>query len=244
MSYRLFKIVEKNRKPAVSLVQHCSEKRDFTPEEISTMVLTKMKETTEAYLSKKVTHAIVTIPAYFNDAQRQATKDASTAMLMRLVELADTDHCHARLAPLYGFPPQPPLLCQELEPIDLLKQYLCKLMVLQRVTATYNMWLHIPIQHHRITWMLLQSTINRTCNHTSWLATHCHQTQFSLLFFIHFQPNFFTLITEKTFSFPMFIFLMLNHAHDKMTRTQFNWYHHMSYLATESPKQSISCSTT
>ena len=42
------------------------------------MVLTKMKETAEAYLGKKVTHAVVTVPAYFNDAQRQATKDAGT----------------------------------------------------------------------------------------------------------------------------------------------------------------------
>ena len=42
------------------------------------MVLTKMKETAEAYLGQKVTHAVVTVPAYFNDAQRQATKDAGT----------------------------------------------------------------------------------------------------------------------------------------------------------------------
>ncbi|GAA6061656.1 hypothetical protein JCM10212_002533 [Sporobolomyces blumeae] len=52
--------------------------RTFTAEEVSAMVLGKMKETAETYLGKKVTHAVVTVPAYFNDAQRQATKDAGT----------------------------------------------------------------------------------------------------------------------------------------------------------------------
>ncbi|KAH9505871.1 Endoplasmic reticulum chaperone BiP [Dermatophagoides farinae] len=72
-----FKVVEKNAKPHIK-VETGSGTKVFAPEEISAMVLTKMKETAEAYLGKKVTHAVVTVPAYFNDAQRQATKDAGT----------------------------------------------------------------------------------------------------------------------------------------------------------------------
>ncbi|KZT24938.1 heat shock protein 70 [Neolentinus lepideus HHB14362 ss-1] len=77
MKHWPFTVHEKSGKPAIQ-VKHRGELRDFTPEEISAMVLTKMKETAEAYLGKKVTHAVVTVPAYFNDAQRQATKDAGT----------------------------------------------------------------------------------------------------------------------------------------------------------------------
>ncbi|KAH7099097.1 heat shock protein 70 [Auriculariales sp. MPI-PUGE-AT-0066] len=72
-----FKLVNKGGKPVIQ-ISHKGEDRTFTPEEISAMVLVKMKETAEAYLGKKVTHAVVTVPAYFNDAQRQATKDAGT----------------------------------------------------------------------------------------------------------------------------------------------------------------------
>ena len=57
-------------------VEYKNEDKTFTPEEISAMILTKMKETAEAYLGSDVKEAVVTVPAYFNDSQRQATKDA------------------------------------------------------------------------------------------------------------------------------------------------------------------------
>ncbi|GAW01744.1 heat shock protein 70 family [Lentinula edodes] len=81
-----FEVREKGGKPVIS-VSHKGEKRDFTPEEISAMVLTKMKETAEAYLGEKVTHAVVTVPAYFNDAQRQATKDAGTIAGLQVLRI-------------------------------------------------------------------------------------------------------------------------------------------------------------
>ncbi|KAJ5899589.1 Endoplasmic reticulum chaperone BiP [Penicillium taxi] len=72
-----FKIVNKDGKPNVK-VEVNNTPKIFTPEEVSAMILGKMKEIAESYLGKKVTHAVVTVPAYFNDAQRQATKDAGT----------------------------------------------------------------------------------------------------------------------------------------------------------------------
>uniref|UniRef100_A0A2K5NUP2 Endoplasmic reticulum chaperone BIP n=1 Tax=Cercocebus atys TaxID=9531 RepID=A0A2K5NUP2_CERAT len=73
-----FKVVEKKTKPYIQVDIGGGQTKTFAIEEISVMVLTKMKETAEVYLGKKVIHAVVAVPVYFNDAQRQATKDAGT----------------------------------------------------------------------------------------------------------------------------------------------------------------------
>jgi heat shock protein 5 len=65
MKHFPFKVIDRDGKPVVQ-VQVNGEKKQFTPEEISAMVLGKMKEVAESYLGKKVTHAVVTVPAYFN----------------------------------------------------------------------------------------------------------------------------------------------------------------------------------
>lgn len=62
-------------KPQI-VVRHKGEQKKFYPEEISSMVLSKMKETAETYLGNQVKNTVITVPAYFNDSQRQATKDA------------------------------------------------------------------------------------------------------------------------------------------------------------------------
>ena len=75
MKHWPFKVISDSKKPKLQVDYKC-ETKTFTPEEVSSMILTKMKETAEAYLGQTVTDAVVTVPAYFNDSQRQATKDA------------------------------------------------------------------------------------------------------------------------------------------------------------------------
>jgi len=83
-----FKVIEKSSKPHVKVATGADKgDKTFAPEEISAMVLGKMKETAEEYLGKKVTHAVVTVPAYFNDAQRQATKDAGVIAGMTVMRI-------------------------------------------------------------------------------------------------------------------------------------------------------------
>ncbi|CAI4548479.1 Hsp70 family ATPase KAR2 [Saccharomyces cerevisiae] len=83
-----FNVVNKDGKPAVE-VSVKGEKKVFTPEEISGMILGKMKQIAEDYLGTKVTHAVVTVPAYFNDAQRQATKDAGTIAGLNVLRIVN-----------------------------------------------------------------------------------------------------------------------------------------------------------
>uniref|UniRef100_A0A667X4P5 Heat shock protein family A (Hsp70) member 2 n=1 Tax=Myripristis murdjan TaxID=586833 RepID=A0A667X4P5_9TELE len=75
MKHWPFKVVSDGGKPKIQ-VEYKGEDKCFYPEEISSMVLVKMKEIAEAYLGQKVSNAVITVPAYFNDSQRQATKDA------------------------------------------------------------------------------------------------------------------------------------------------------------------------
>jgi L1 cell adhesion molecule like protein len=82
-----FTVVKKGDDKPYIQVNYKGELKDFTPEEISSMVLTKMKETAEAYLGKEVTDAVITVPAYFNDSQRQATKDAGLIASLNVIRI-------------------------------------------------------------------------------------------------------------------------------------------------------------
>eukprot|EP01125_Pyxidicula_operculata_P022299 TRINITY_DN903_c0_g1_i3.p1 TRINITY_DN903_c0_g1~~TRINITY_DN903_c0_g1_i3.p1 ORF type:complete len:643 (-),score=181.43 TRINITY_DN903_c0_g1_i3:21-1949(-) len=86
MKHWPFKVIGKEDKPHIQ-VNYKGELKTFSAEEISAMVLTKMKQIAEAYLGHEVTDAVVTVPAYFNDSQRQATKDAGTIAGLNVIRI-------------------------------------------------------------------------------------------------------------------------------------------------------------
>jgi len=86
MKHWPFKVISDGGKPKIE-VEYKNESKTFYPEEISSMVLTKMKETAEGYLGNTVSNAVITVPAYFNDSQRQATKDAGTIAGMNVLRI-------------------------------------------------------------------------------------------------------------------------------------------------------------
>merc|ERR1719410_1275061 len=86
MKHWPFKVGNHGGKPKLE-VEYKSDQKTFTPEEISAMVLTKMKETAESYLGHEVKDAVVTVPAYFNDSQRQATKDAGVIAGLNIIRI-------------------------------------------------------------------------------------------------------------------------------------------------------------
>ena len=81
-----FKVIEKDEKPMFE-VNYLNEEKTFHPEEISSMILIKMKEIAESFLNTEVTDAVVTVPAYFNDSQRQATKDAGNIAGLNILRI-------------------------------------------------------------------------------------------------------------------------------------------------------------
>ncbi|KAF2068825.1 hypothetical protein CYY_009852 [Polysphondylium violaceum] len=94
-----YKIINKANKPYVS-VKVKGEEKTFSPEEISAMILTKMRDIAQDFLGQTVTHAVITCPAYFNDAQRQATKDAGVIAGLKVLRVIN-EPTAAALA--YGF---------------------------------------------------------------------------------------------------------------------------------------------
>jgi len=86
MKHWPFKVRNEGGKPRLE-VEYKAEEKSFTPEEVSAMVLIKMKETAESYLGTEVRDAVVTVPAYFNDSQRQATKDAGVIAGLNIMRI-------------------------------------------------------------------------------------------------------------------------------------------------------------
>ncbi|TBU24509.1 HSP70-domain-containing protein [Dichomitus squalens] len=86
LKYWPFKVVQEDGKLKIQ-VQDCGVVRNFTPEEIAAMVLRKMKRDAESFLGQQVVQAVITVPAHFNDAQRQATKDAGAIAGLQVIRI-------------------------------------------------------------------------------------------------------------------------------------------------------------
>uniref|UniRef100_A0A6C0JEX8 Uncharacterized protein n=1 Tax=viral metagenome TaxID=1070528 RepID=A0A6C0JEX8_9ZZZZ len=86
MKHLSYKVIDRENKPFIE-VEFKGETKVFAPEEISSMVLMKMKEIAESFLGTEVTDAVITVPAYFNDSQRQATKDAGTIAGLNVIRI-------------------------------------------------------------------------------------------------------------------------------------------------------------
>lgn len=82
-----FKVIPGPGDKPMIVVTYKGEQKQFSPEEISSMVLTKMRETAEAFLGQPIKNAVITVPAYFNDSQRQATKDAGTIAALNVMRI-------------------------------------------------------------------------------------------------------------------------------------------------------------
>ena len=87
MKHWPFKVTPDNNDKPIITVEYKGEEKQMKPEEISSMILSKMKTTAETFLGKKVTSAVITVPAYFNDAQRQATKDAGAIAGLKVLRI-------------------------------------------------------------------------------------------------------------------------------------------------------------
>ena len=99
MEYWPFEVISDGGKPKIQVTEH-GEKKEFFPEEISSMILAKMKETAEAYLGQTVTDAVIAVPAHFNTAQREAMKDAGATAGLNVLSIIN-EPTAAAIA--YGF---------------------------------------------------------------------------------------------------------------------------------------------
>lgn len=104
MKHFPFEVVNMDGKPGIRVKAETGEIKTFAAEEISAMILVKMRETAEAFLGKSVVNAVVTVPAYFNDAQRQATKDAGKIAGLNVLRIIN-EPTAAAIA--YGLDKQP-----------------------------------------------------------------------------------------------------------------------------------------